>query len=136
MTPNDIEALANALQKQGIAMCEIHDDNQGVSIRLRLRAEAPVALPYSHSPTAAAATDNISNLLRSPGMGHFAACHPLMSNPAAASGQAVEAGQTVGYLLAGSRIGEIIASKAAVLGRLLVQEGELVGYGDAIFELS
>ncbi|MCY1235357.1 hypothetical protein D9M72_479710 [compost metagenome] len=69
-------------------------------------------------------------------MGRFAARHPLLDGPAATSGQRVEAGQTVGYLLAGSLIVEITASKAAVLGKQLVQEGELLGYGDAVFELS
>lgn len=138
MTPNDIEALANALVPHGIAVCEVHDDKRGLVVSLRLGAAAS-GMPAQNFRTAATseaiATPSASRVLRSPGMGRFAARHPLLDGLGATFGQPVVPGQVVGYLLAGSLISEVTASQAAVLGRQLVEEGELLGYGDAVFEL-
>ena len=138
MTPSDIETLANALQRQGISEFEIDDHEQGVGITFKLQPQA-ICTTQDTAPAAtnlARAPVNTVSLLRSPGMGRFAACHPLLNEPAATAGRQVQAGQAVGYLLAGSLISEITASQAGVLGRQLVQEGDLLGYGDGVFEWS
>jgi biotin carboxyl carrier protein len=131
MTPSDIEALAHTLQRQGISECEVHDDNEAFTVALKL-GFAEVTLPQKPATTAAQSP----GLVHSPGMGRFSAHHPLVDGPVATAGQRVQAGQAVGYLLAGSLITEITSPHAAVLGRQLVQDGELLGYGDVVFQLS
>lgn len=138
MTPSDIETLAHALQSQGISECEVHDDNEGFTVTLKLGfAESPPPQkPASTANSTRALTAHPPSLVHSPGMGRFSACHPLVNSPVATPGQRVQAGQAVGYLLAGSLITEITSPQAAVLGRQLAQDGELLGYGDAVLELS
>lgn len=139
MTPHDIEALAEVLHRQGVSACEVHDDNLGVSVKLRLLAGSSDTHERSSAPANTEAPITATkppHVLRSPGMGRFAARHPLQENPAVTPGQQVESGQTVGYLLVGSVIDEITAPQAAILGRQLIEEGGIVGYGDAVFELS
>lgn len=139
MTPHDIEALAGVLHTHGLSACEIHDVNQGISVKLRLLAgssgtrESSSVTANAEAPVTATKPPHV---LRSPGMGRFAARHPLQENPAVTPGQRVESGQTVGYLLVGSLIEEITAPQTAILERQLIEEGGLVGYGDAVFELS
>ncbi|MCS4296275.1 biotin carboxyl carrier protein [Comamonas sp. BIGb0152] len=138
MTPKDIEALAHALQGQGISACEVHDKTHDIGFKLWLRAATPALQAHSTrsaESSEAAAAAAAPRWLRSPGMGRFAARHPLHESPAVTPGQRVEADQTVGYLLIGALVEKITASHAAVLGRQLVEEGELVGYGDAIFQI-
>lgn len=135
MKPNDIEALAQALQRLGVARCELDDSAQGLRLKLRLGAPAAAA----PAPAAATAPDSAGAVaaacLRSPGMGRFATCHPLQPGPAAMPGQRLAAGQTVAYLLIGTRVEAIVAPAAALLGRQLVAEGQLAGYADALFAL-
>ncbi|MBR8457088.1 hypothetical protein KDW07_07925 [Burkholderia dolosa] len=141
MTPHDIEALAGVLHTHGVSACEVHDDKQGVSVKLRLLVGSSGTRERSSASAPANAEAPVTatkppHVLRSPGMGRFAARHPLQENPAVTPGQRVESGQTVGYLLVGSMIDEITAPQVAILGRQLIEDGGLVGYGDAVFELS
>lgn len=135
MTPHDIEALAGVLHTHGLSACEIHDENQGISVKFRLLAGSSGTRESSSVP-APVTVAKPPHVLRSPGMGQFAARHPLQEHPAVTLGQLVESGQTVGYLLVGSMIEEITAPQTAILERQLIEEGGLVGYGDAVFELS
>ncbi|TDF63183.1 acetyl-CoA carboxylase biotin carboxyl carrier protein subunit [Cupriavidus sp. L7L] len=134
MKPIDIETLAGKLQALGISECEV-ETSPGSFIKLRFgtdHVQARAEERQPHSPVRDSAVDKV---IRSKEMGRFSARHPLRDAPAAMEGEEVAAGQTVGYLLAKSVIHEILAPDAGRLGRVLVSEGGLVGYGQAIFEL-
>jgi acetyl-CoA carboxylase biotin carboxyl carrier protein len=132
----DIERLATRLQALGISACEIHHD-AGPSIKLRLGG-GPRSTTLQQEP---AQTSNVAaavgmDVVRSPAMGRFYASHPLSDAPVAVAGQSVITNQVVGYLLTRSVISEITTAHAGKLGRALVEEGSVVGFGTPIFKIS
>lgn len=135
MTPRDIEDLATVLQRHGISSCDVSDSGLCFSVQLRLNTDATTVQTQNPATFNEVTKPDAVDRVRAQGMGHFAIRHPLHDSPPVTLGQCVQVGQPVGYLIVGALIEEILTPRAATLGRQLVEEGELLGYGDAIFEL-
>ena len=59
----------------------------------------------------------------------------LVDADAAALPRLVRRGEVIGYLKAGAVLRPVVAPSDGVLSRQLADEGQLVGYGTALFEL-
>ena len=120
MTLDEIETLALRMRAQGLD--ELEYSSGGTSIVLRSRAVAEIPPPPR-------------KLAKAPMFGHFLPIHPQRQAPEVMPGDAVEAGQFLGFVDAGGVLHPVTAPVAAVVGRILPEAGALVGYGEAIVEL-
>lgn len=87
------------------------------------------ALPPS-APAASSTT-----VLRSTCMGMLLLSHPLGTLVALKEGDRVEPQQLVALLSVGELLTPVFAAQGGVVSRVIGTEGELTGYGDALFEL-
>lgn len=123
MTFEEIEAIVRKLDGQGIASAEIRDG--AAKLRLRFVAEAAEE-PDSIAPPPALAT--------SPSPGRFRPVHPLESAPRFSEGDWVGKGDIMAYVEANGMLLPVIAASDLVLGRALVEDGQAVGWGTALYE--
>lgn len=129
MTLEEIERLAGRCVKAGIG--EIALGEPGFSLRLRL---VPPSVPehlFGATPTRAPE----QKFVRSPGVGVFRSVHPTTGQMVASPGQAVRKGDTVGILQIETYLRAVVASSDGVLGRMLVDDGKVVGYGTPLYDL-
>lgn len=133
MRVGELAAIAAAMARAGLARLKL----EGPGLYLVLERG-----PQSVSAEAAAAGAVPSDLgrpqpvrLGSPGPGTLLWAHPLHEAPLAAEGEAVAAGRPVALVRVGDLLLPVRAPVAGVVVRALAEEGALVGWGDALFEL-
>lgn len=68
-------------------------------------------------------------------MGMLLLSHPLGTLVALKEGDRVEPQQLVALLSVGELLTPVFAAQGGVVSRVIGTEGELTGYGDALFEL-
>lgn len=73
--------------------------------------------------------------VRAGSVGVVRLCHPLHAQPLAHTGQAVGLGQALALLQIGAVMLPVLAPCAGRVGRVLVQDGQLVGYGAVLLEI-
>ncbi|MHA7685710.1 biotin/lipoyl-containing protein [Cupriavidus sp. PET2-C1] len=74
-------------------------------------------------------------VVRAPATGIVFGAHPLSEQPSASPGSTFVEGQQLAFLQVGGVVCCIEADSEGVLGEMLVSEGSLVGFGDAVYEL-
>lgn len=129
MTPDDVERLSRLAAMAGITELDLAAG--GDALRLRLWAAAPGEegaamqeadpVPRAHGP------------VRAPYIGLFRSVHPVTGLAPAEVGREVKAGQIVAYLQAGPCLRGVVAAQQGILGKALVGEGALVGFGTPLF---
>jgi len=128
-----IEAVMELMRRHGIAEFEYEDAERHVvaSEGAILEVDQPLNQPVFHQPDHA---PRAGETLLAPHIGMFRATHPLDAD-AAALPRLVRRGEIIGYLKAGALLRPVLAPSDGVLARQLADEGVLVGYGTALFEL-
>lgn len=129
MDPEEIESLVRRLQSSGVKMFEC----EGPNGTLRLRFAPPQGeLPVAVATLAAAPAPAM--VLPSPGMGYVRLRHPLAGDPFVRMGEIVSKGHIVAALQTGEVLVAVEADREGVAGRMLVEDGDLVGYGSPVLE--
>lgn len=126
-----IEAVMDLMRRHGIAEFEYEDAGRHIvaSEGAILEVDQPLHQPALHQPDYPP-----SETLHAPHIGVFLATHPLDTDSAALP-RLVRRGEIIGYLKAGALLRPVLAPSDGVLSRQLADEGVLVGYGTALFEL-
>ncbi len=124
-----IESLILGLRASGVEACEIRQQG-GERLLLRLGAEGPAAKP------AQACSAQCGPMLVSDGMGIYRSAHPFLSQVAALEvGSQVGQADVIGFLQVGERLQALRSAHAGSVAEILVGDGDLVGYGQALFRL-
>src|ERR671932_2538365 len=108
------------------------------SFVLRIQRDAHAATVAPAAPPAAplpAAKPTEPAVLRSPQVGTFYLSAEPPGEPFVREGSIVEPGQVIGLIEAMKLINEVEAEVGGVVRRVLVEDGQPVEYGQALFEL-
>jgi acetyl-CoA carboxylase biotin carboxyl carrier protein len=126
--------LIALVHKSDLAELEIEHGSFALCIQRDVHATtvAPVAAPAAPRPTAAPTEPAV---LRSPQVGTFYLSAEPHGEPFVREGSIVEPGQVIGLIEAMKLINEVEAEAGGVVRRVLVEDGQPVEYGQALFEL-
>lgn len=124
----EMTRLVEAMRRTGTGLLEV--EGAGDFLRLVLPetgAEATAALPVADKPA--------PQQVKSQWLGRFAACGQDDGLTPPTAGDAVCEGQVLGYVAEeGARL-PVCAPVSGTLRAVLAQDGQIVGYGDVLFEL-
>ncbi|MHC8381272.1 biotin/lipoyl-containing protein [Pseudomonas sp. LB3P14] len=129
MNADDIEKLTALVSKMPLKSFEYHEDDCHLSLVFN-RSKAPAGKVVSLVPEQHSAA-----IVRSPGMGFIKLTHPQQRNEFIPLGSSIEKGQILGFLQVGDLLEGVVSPQAGTLSKVLVAEGDLVGYADPIFEI-
>lgn len=130
--PNDVQDLVRILQTDGVTLFEC--DAPDGRLRLRFAAGGP-ALQEQDVPQEKPAPEKPAPAVqRAPGMGFLHLQHPLAGQPLLVEGETVAQGQIVAILQADDVLYPVEADREGIVGQILVREGDVIGYGSALFE--
>jgi biotin carboxyl carrier protein len=133
MTLDDIDRILTRLETTDITECVIEHDAE--TLRVRFDRTAASVLGVVHASATAVAVEPETVGVKTPATGFFRHAHPLVvSEPD--SGCAVRCGQHLGYVELDSVFCAIVAPADGTPKAILIDEGELVGYGQTVVELS
>lgn len=123
-----IAELACLLDNSDIAELSLSAGSETITLRRRVPVVAaePAPEPGSAVPEPVAA----------PCPGVFLLRHPLRETPLVTAGQAVVRGTVLGLLRAGPLLLQVAAPRSGTLVAVKAAEGDLVGYGTELFQLS
>lgn len=124
----DMTRLVEAMRRTGTGLLEV----EGADDFLRL------VLPETGAELCGpqeAAAKPILERVKSPGLGRFAACGQDDGLTPLTIGAAIPEGQILGYVAEGGARLPVLAPERGVLTAALAQDGQIVGYGDVLFEL-
>jgi acetyl-CoA carboxylase biotin carboxyl carrier protein len=139
-----VKALEECLRGTDIALLQVQ--LPGVNLRLQcdVAGQAPAKAPQ-HKAAQATAVQAPSAppaplspallLVRAGSVGVLRLGHPLHAQPLVRSGQAVDIGQALALLQIGAVMLPVLAPCAGRVGRVLAQDGEIVGYGSLLLEI-
>lgn len=149
---HEVERVLDFMQKHGLEAFEYERD--GLAIRLRRASAAPQgahwmpgaseprpavsaahpapAAPPTAPPEAAAGAEDV-HLVKSPIVGTFYASASPGAEPFVTVGSKVEAGQVLCIIEAMKLMNEIEADVAGEIGRIFVESGQPVEYGEPLF---
>lgn len=131
MTPQFIEALADLLNRRNLASLEFEQGSTFVRmIQGGYRTSMPVTETVEHVPTSESAV----LVYKSADIGHFRLTHPQRGEPCVQPGAKVANGETLGYLQCGDLLREVRSDREGTIARVLAVEGELIGYGQPLYE--
>lgn len=136
MTLDDIDRILTRLEATDLTECVIESGTETLRVKFD-RAAAPVSSAVQASP-AAVAVEPATTTANAPATGLFRRAHPLINDETGEDGAkcAVRAGQHVGYVEFDSIFCAILAPADGIRKTVLVDEGELIGYGQTVVELS
>ncbi|PIP00712.1 acetyl-CoA carboxylase biotin carboxyl carrier protein subunit [Pleomorphomonas carboxyditropha] len=122
MTFEEIEAIVRRLDGRGIAAADIRVG--AARLKLRFAAEeASEPTPAEPPPPLAAA----------PSPGRFRPMHPLENASRFAEGDRVEKGDVIAFVEANGLLLPVVATADLTLGRVLVSDGDAVGWGAPLY---
>jgi biotin carboxyl carrier protein len=127
MSYDAIERTVRQLERAEVATFEYQDET--LCLRLTLGSANPV------QAIAGIKAKKPPETGRTSAAGIFTSRHPVSNEDAMASGTPVRVGQIVGYVQVGPVLRPVTASRDGVIGRRLVDNGTLVGWGQPLFEL-
>jgi len=148
-----LKKLIDLVQESGIAELEITEGEEKVKIvkggvvsvsavapmspqPAELRAPAaPVAAPASAAPTAEAPAGQEGHVVKAPMVGTFYRSPSPDAKAFVEVGQAVKEGETICIIEAMKLMNEIEADAGGVVKAILVENGQPVEYGQALFIL-
>ena len=142
-----LKTLIDLVQQSGIAELEISEGEERVRISRGVSGAQHVApvthtvtLPLAGAPPALAEGDVAAapegHVIRSPMVGTFYRSPSPEAKPFIEVGQAVKEGQTVCVIEAMKLMNEIEADFSGVVKAVLVESGQPVEYGQALFIIS
>lgn len=117
---------------------EMERDGLRIAVERAVSAPAPVIAPPAAAafpPAAPEAPAQGGALVKSPIVGTFYAAPSPDAEPFAAVGQRVERGQVLCIVEAMKMMNEIESEVSGVISRVLASNGELVEYGQPLFEI-
>ena len=121
---------------QGSDLAELEIEHGSFALRIQRDAHAatvaPIAAPAAPPPLAEPKEPAV---LRSPQVGTFYLSAEPHGEPFVREGSVVEPGQVIGLIEAMKLINEVEAEAGGVVRRVLVEDGQPVEYGQALFEL-
>lgn len=143
-----VKKLIELLEESNIAELEIHEGEESVRIsRTGQAAQVVTAAPVAAAPTAPAqapteaaapaesATETVpsGHKVISPMVGTFYRAPSPGASPFVEVGQTVSAGETLCIIEAMKLLNQIEADKAGTIKAILVENGEPIEYGQALF---
>lgn len=130
MKIEEIRQLATWLGEAGLSVLELKRDDDSLLLR---RASQPLSV--AASALSAAASRKAPLQITASGPGLFYATHPDEGVAYVQTGEVIAVGQLVAVLRVGTLL---LPIRSAVAGRVvetLVADAQVVGYGQALFEL-
>ncbi|MGF6767957.1 biotin carboxyl carrier protein [Paraburkholderia sp. GAS199] len=136
MTLDDIDRILTRLDATDVTECVIENGSETLRVKFD-RATDRVSDAIQTKP-AAVAVEARTAVANAPASGLFRSVHPLVHEDKGDGSAtcAVRAGQHVGYVEVDSIFCAILAPADGIRKTVLVDEGELIGYGQTIVELS
>ena len=129
----DVPRLARLLRETGAEEIEIGDAARSIRVR---RTGMPGVVAAEAEPTSdAGSEDEDLIVLTSEHVGVFVALTEPGSLPLVRAGDAVDEGQTVGYVDVLGVAHDVCAPEAGVIERWLAHDGEVVEYGQPLADL-
>ncbi|WP_322084598.1 hypothetical protein [Burkholderia sp. BCC1972] len=136
-TLQDLEGLVATLEHTAIVECVYTAGDQ--TIRLEFDRPARTDRIKNPEPPGAGPSADLSRsrcFLRAPCSGHFARTHPLLDRNMAVEDTEVAEGQHVAYIEVDSVFFPVVAPFRCELGKMSVVDGERIGYGTALVEIT
>ncbi|WID95219.1 hypothetical protein QO058_20835 [Bosea vestrisii] len=130
MTADDVAWLIAQVDRLGLRELDFEDAGGRVILR-----QGVATRPSAPESKAAPGPVVPRNVIRSPGMGFFRASHPGDQSPGLQPGDNVENDAIVGYLDLSPGFEIVRAPARGRIARLIAQDGQLVGFGDPLYEL-
>ena len=127
-----VEQIAELLRRRHLAAIEYEVAGQSISLVAGSARSDKMPLVIAESTTPAVIPAAVR--VQAPGMGFIRLCHPQRQGEGVNSGDSVETGQVVAWLEDDGLLIEVRASQPGVVARILVEEGERVGYAQALIE--
>lgn len=129
-----IEALVKAARSKGLALLELEVDSASLGVRFE-RAGGGEVKPGATTPTFMRPPADISEPIRSPGVGRFLRRHPLGGPALPEPDAAVEVGALLGFIDSAGVLLPVRAPRAGRLGPPLLPDGTAVGFGAPLFKM-
>ncbi|MCT8992260.1 acetyl-CoA carboxylase biotin carboxyl carrier protein subunit [Chelativorans sp. SCAU2101] len=128
MNTDNLDQLLQLMREHRLSHVSYSDGAIKVSMTLMMpKSSGTLAITGS---TAAKPLLNSSSAI-----GTLLTAHPARSSVTVKSGDRVVAGQPLAFIQFGYSLSAVTAKVSGILGRQLVKYGQIVGYGDPIFEL-
>lgn len=142
MTPQLIESLVRQSEAR-TTIGEVEYESYGAKLVLKFKRSCSVSragveggqVPGSAHDASRPDAAPTRRVLRAPATGILRCTHPLAELPQVAPGSSFLEGQQIAFLQVGGVLCSAEADAQGVLGEMLVFDGSLVGFGDALFEL-
>lgn len=136
MSPEFIEQLVGLLK--GSSIMEFEYEQGGSCVRLRLDQDVH-QLGGHQAVSEHEVLPHAPNVLKkhivASDIGVLRLTHPQHDKPFIVPGAPVLQGQVVAFLQVGEMLREITSTVSGTLGQSLANDGDLIGYGQAVFEL-
>ena len=129
MNLDEMDKLIALIGASRVQSFEFRGKGEHLRVALEARpSKAPNVIPLIEVAKA-------TPVVKSPGMGVVRLTHPQQGEPFARAGEVVKKGQIVAFLQYHDVLDAIVSEQDGVLSQARVNEGDIVGYADTIFEL-
>lgn len=136
MSPEFIEQLVGLLK--GSSIMEFEYEQGSSCVRLRLDQDVD-QWGGNQAASGYEALPHVPNVMKknivASDIGVLRLTHPQHDKPFIVPGAPVLQGQVVAFLQVGEILREITSTVSGILGQSLAKDGDLIGYGQAVFEL-
>ena len=130
-----IKKLIDLMIESDLQAIEVKEGDQSISLTrpTPVYTAAPVATPVTSAPVATAAKTPRGAVESSPMVGVFYSAPSPGVPPFVNVGQTVSAGETLGIIEAMKIMNPIEATQSGVIEEILVKNGEVIQFGQALF---
>lgn len=130
-----IKKLIDLMIESDLQAIEVKEGDQSISLTrpTPVYTAAPVATPVTSAPVATAAKTPRGAVESSPMVGVFYSAPSPGEPPFVNVGQTVSAGETLGIIEAMKIMNPIEATQSGVIEEILVKNGEVIQFGQALF---
>ena len=130
-----IKKLIDLMIESDLQAIEVKEGDQSISLTrpTPVYTAAPVAAPITSVPAAPAAKTPRGAVETSPMVGVFYSAPSPGEPPFVNVGQTVSAGETLGIIEAMKIMNPIEATQSGVIEEILVKNGEVIQFGQALF---
>ncbi|GBR52214.1 hypothetical protein AA106555_0837 [Neokomagataea thailandica NBRC 106555] len=129
-----IEKVVSLLRASGVEELE-QSDLEGRRIFLRLRQQDEVATSLNLNNQSVDHTHTLREAISAPYFGALVLASPYEGTRSWGEGDTVDIGDVVAWIAQGNLVIPVRATVSGIIVCVLKEEGELVGYGDDLFEV-